>query len=197
MLASESLGELWWDLSFAQRLACCLPAGMRALGAERLKLSRAEQAFLVRADRLADSAITIGLLGPHWARSAYHLGDVAFLHALQAAVYSENSDKWPVQNTEDQAAQLRQIVSFQPPPCPISGRDVEKRLGLFGPAVGACLDRLGEFWAETDLQRQRTSFWPVWLTKIVITKSVITKISIEMRADDEQDTTRFSDSRYG
>ena len=150
VLASELLAELWWDLSFAQRLACCLPQGMRALGAERLKLSRVEQRFLARADRLAGSAIKAELLGPHWARSAYYLGDVAFLHALQAAVYSEHRGKWPAQNTEDQAAQLRQIVSFQPPPCPISGRDVEQRLGLSGPAVGACLDHLGELWAETD-----------------------------------------------
>ena len=67
VLASELLGELWWDLSFAQRLACCLPAGMRALGAERLKLSRADQRFLSRADRLADSYhdwVTWPALGP-------------------------------------------------------------------------------------------------------------------------------------
>ena len=32
VLASELLAELWWDLSFAQRLACCLPEGMRAFG---------------------------------------------------------------------------------------------------------------------------------------------------------------------
>ena len=96
------------------------------------------------------AALSGELLGPHWARSAYYLGDVAFLHALQATVYSEHRGKWPAQNTEDQAAQLRQIVSFQPPPCPISGRDVEQRLGLSGPAVGACLDHLGELWAETD-----------------------------------------------
>ena len=152
VLASELLAELWWDLSFAQRLACCLPPGTRALGAERLKLSRADQRFLARADKLADSAITVGLLGPHWSRSAYHLGDVAFLHALHAAVYSEHRDKWPVQNTEEQAQHLRQIVSFQPPPCPISGRDVEQRLGLSGPAVGACLDHLGKLWAETDFK---------------------------------------------
>ena len=155
MLASELLAELWWDLSFAQRLACCLPQGMRALGAERLKLSRVEQRFLARADRLAGSAIKAELLGPHWARSAYYLGDVAFLHALQAAVYSEHRGKWPAQNTEDQAAQLRQIVSFQPPPCPISGRDVEQRLGLSGPAVGACLDHLGELWAETGFHSDK------------------------------------------
>ena len=64
VLASELLAGFWRELGFAQRLACCLPEGMRALGAKRLKLSRAEQAFLVRADRLADSAVTAGLLGP-------------------------------------------------------------------------------------------------------------------------------------
>ena len=149
VLASELLAGFWRELGFAQRLACCLPEGMRALGAKRLKLSRAEQAFLVRADRLADSAVTAGLLGPNWARSAYHLGDVAFLHALQAACFEHNKNMTS-QQTKDQVAQLRQIVLFRPPACPVSGRDVEQRLGLSGPAVGACLDYLGKFWAETD-----------------------------------------------
>ena len=112
VLASELLAEFWRELGFAQRPACCLPEGMRALGAKRLKLSRAEQAFLARADRLADSAVTAGLLGLHRARSAYHLGDVAFLHAPQAACFERNKNM-PSQQTEDQVAQLRQIVLFR------------------------------------------------------------------------------------
>jgi len=149
MLASDMLAELWQDLSFAQRLACCLPAGIRASVAKRLKLRRVEQRFLVRADRPADSAITAGLLGPRWARSAYHLGDVAFLHALQEAC-SEHRNSWPDHKTDDQVSQLRHIVFFQPQDCPVSGRDVQQQLGLAGPSVGACLDYLGRLWAETD-----------------------------------------------
>ena len=80
---------------------------------------------------------------------------------------------------------MRQIVSFQPPPCPISGRDVEQRLGLSGPAVGACLDHLGELWAETDFTATKDQLLARLLTKIVITKSVITKTPTEMMADDE------------
>jgi len=89
------------------------------------------------------------LLGPHWARSAYHLGDVAFLHALQAAC-SEQRDNRPNQQKEDQVAQLRQIVFFLPPACPVSGRDVKYTFGLSGSAVGACLDQLGKLWADSD-----------------------------------------------
>ena len=136
---------------------------MRALGAKRLKLSRAEQAFLVRADRLADSAVTAGLLGPHWARSAYHLGDVAFLHALQAACFERNKNM-PSQQTEDQVAQLRQIVLFRPPACPVSGRDVEQ--------VGALALRLGPVSIISEnsgrkriSRRQRTTFGPLGLSK--------------------------------
>ena len=149
VLASELLAGLWRELDFAQRLACCLPAGRRALGARRLRLSRADQRFLARADRRADSSVTAELLGPHWARSAYHLGDVAFLHALQAAC-SDQTDNRPDQQTEKQAAQLRQIVFFLPPACPVSGRDVVSRFGLSGPAVGACLSHIGKLWAKTD-----------------------------------------------
>ena len=149
IMSSELLAKLWWDLDFARRLACCLPAGMRALGAERLKLGRSEQRFLARADGPVDSAVAAGLLGPNWTRSAYSLGDVAFIYALQAAC-SERSDYSSGQQVEDQVAQLRQIVFFKPPACPVSGRDVEQRFGYSGPKIGACLDYLGNLWAETD-----------------------------------------------
>ena len=159
IMSSELLAKLWWDLDFARRLACCLPAGMRALGAERLKLGRSEQRFLARADGPVDSAVAAGLLGPNWTRSAYSLGDVAFIYALQAAC-SERSDYSSGQQVEDQVAQLRQIVFFKPPACPVSGRDVEQRFGYSGPKIGACLDYLGNLWAELISQHLGTASGP-------------------------------------
>ena len=93
------------------------------------------------------------LLGPHWASSAYHLGDVGFLHALQAACRYKEAN-WtttcPEQVTGQLSDQLRKIVFFQPPDCPVSGRDLEQKLGLTGPAVGACLGQIRRLWAETE-----------------------------------------------
>ena len=152
ILACPALGRLWRDLSFVQRLSCCLPIGERAKAGRLLKLSRAELRFLSSADQSVDRILVAGLLGPHWARSAYHLGDVGFLYALQAACYNQETN-WtktcPEQVTEQLSEQLRKIVFFQPPDCPVSGRDVETQLGLSGPAVGACLDQIRQLWAET------------------------------------------------
>ena len=153
ILGHPALKKLWRDLNFVQRLACCLPIGKRAKAGRFLKLSRAELRFLSSADQPVDRTLVAGLLGPHWARSAYHLGDVGFLYALQAAsCYKEAS--WPTtcpdKFTDQFSDQLRQIVFFKPPNCPVSGRDVEQQLGLSGPAVGACLEKIRQLWAETE-----------------------------------------------
>ena len=61
----------------------------------------------------------------------------------------------PSQQTEGQVAQLRQIVLFKPPACPVSGHDVKQQFGLSGPAVGACLDNVSNLWVETDFTATR------------------------------------------
>lgn len=159
ILVQPALERLWEDLSFVQRLACCLPVGERAKAGSLLKLSRAELRFLSSADQPADRILVAGLLGPHWARSAYHLGDVGFLYALQAACCYKEAN-WPKtcsdQITDQLSEQLRQIVFFQPPSCPVSGRDVEQCFGLSGPAVGVCLDQLRRLWAETEFTATKT-----------------------------------------
>ena len=153
ILVHPVLGRLWEDLSFVQRLACCLPIGVRAKAGRLLKLSRAELRFLSSADQPVDRILVAGLLGPHWARSAYHLGDVGFLYALQAACFYTETNctiTCPEQVADQLSDQLRRIVFFQPPDCPVSGHDVEQQFGLSGPAVGACLDRIRRLWAETE-----------------------------------------------
>ena len=153
LLCYSPLVGLWKDLSFVQRLACCLTFGERAAAGRRLKLSRAEMRFLVRSDQLADKTLVAGLLGPQWARSAYHLGDVSFLHALQMALSDSQATK-PTHRSDQMADkvtdQLRQIVFFHPPACPVSGRDVQQKLGLSGIAVGTCLKLIRQMWSATD-----------------------------------------------
>ena len=81
------------------------------------------------------------------------MGDVSFLYALEAACSYQDADR-PTTCSHlviDQLSEkLRQIVFFQPPSCPVSGRDVEQHFGLSGPAVGVCLDQLRKLWAETE-----------------------------------------------
>tara|TARA_B100000963_G_scaffold190497_1_gene165714 strand:- start:2103 stop:3401 length:1299 start_codon:yes stop_codon:yes gene_type:complete len=159
ILVHPVLQKLWGDLSFVQRLACCLPVGERAKAGRILKLSRAELRFLLSADQPADKFLVAGLLGPHWARSAYHLGDVGFLHALQAACSYKDADwnKTCTGKVIDQLSeQLRRIFFFQPPRCPVSGRDVIQHFRLSGPVVGACLDQLRQLWAETEFTATKT-----------------------------------------
>ena len=124
-----------------------------------MKLSRAELRFLSSADQPADRILVAGLLGPHWARSAYHLGDVGFLHALQAACSCQESDwntTYSGQVIDQLSEQLRQIIFFQPPRCPVSGRDVIQHFRLSGPVVGTCLDQLRQLWAETEFTATKT-----------------------------------------
>ena len=151
--------KIWGDLSFVQRLACCLPVGQRVKAGTLLKLSRAELRFLSSADQPADRILVSGLLGPQWARSTYHLGDVSFLYALQAACSYQEADRattCPDQIIDQLSEKLRQIIFFQPPSCPVSGRDVEQHFGLSGPAVGACLDQLRKLWAKTEFTATKT-----------------------------------------
>ncbi|MGB1614018.1 MAG: hypothetical protein ACPHCX_04530, partial [Candidatus Puniceispirillaceae bacterium] len=159
VLVHPVLEKIWGDLSFVQRLACCLPIGQRVKAGSILKLSRAELRFLSSADRPADRILVAGLLGQHWACSAYHLGDVSFLYALEAACSYQDADR-PTTCSDlviDQLSEkLRRIVFFQPPSCPVSGRDVEQHFGLSGPAVGACLDQLRQLWAETEFTATKT-----------------------------------------
>ncbi len=159
VLVHPLLEKIWGDLSFVQRLACCLPIGQRVKAGSILKLSRAELRFLSSADQPADRILVAGLLGPHWAFSAYHLGDVSFLYALEAACSYQDADR-PTTCSDlviDQLSEkLRQIVFFQPPSCPVSGRDVVQHFGLSGPAVGACLDQLRKLWAETEFTATKT-----------------------------------------
>ena len=124
-----------------------------------MKLSRAELRFLSSADQPADRILVAGLLGPHWACSAYHLGDVSFLYALEAACAYQDADRSTTCSGRviDQLSEkLRQIVFFEAPSCPVSGRDVEQHFGLSGPAVGACLDQLRQLWAETEFTATKT-----------------------------------------
>ena len=140
-LTHQPVADLWDRLGFAGRLCVCLPPGARAAAGLRLRLSRADRRFLDQADKTVDRADLNRLLGKDWARSAYRLGAVAGVHALDHALHTH-------QNLT--AARLRQIVFFQPPACPVKGRDVIDYYGLDGPAVGACLAALEQLWVDTD-----------------------------------------------
>ena len=159
ILGHPLLASIWGDLSFVQRLACCMSAGERAKAGIVLKLSRAELRFLACADRPVDRIRAGELLGTHWARSAYHLGEVGFVHALQVACSHQEANStrdYTDQTIEQLSAQLRQIVFFKPSSCPVSGRDVIKHFGLSGPPVGACLDQLRQLWVESEFTATKT-----------------------------------------
>ena len=84
VLVHPVLEKLWGDLSFVQRLACCLPIGQRVKAGSLLKLSRQNCAFCPpqTSPRIE---FCCRIVRPALGRSAYHLGDVSFLYALQAA----------------------------------------------------------------------------------------------------------------
>ena len=144
LLSYDGLAAVWPSLDFAMRLACCLPPGTRRDAARRLKLSRAERAVLDSADRPVGSDLCAGLLTPHWARSAFRLGQAAPVHGLD---YVCGCVKGPGLLSADR---LRQIVFFRAPSCPVTGHALGKRSGLSGPALGACLDRLEQLWIDSD-----------------------------------------------
>jgi len=149
-LGHEGLAEVWPELGFAVRLACLLPPAYRAPAGPRLKLSRAERRCLVEAGQPADNEVLSRLMGPHWARSAYRLGPV--VAAVQALDYALNHAlSHALGNNQNlSAGQLRQIVFFCPPSCPVKGRDIVNRYSLSGPAVGAVLAELEQLWVEAD-----------------------------------------------
>ena len=140
-LAHEAVAAVWDELSFASRLSVCLPPGTRFSAAVRLKLSRADKTCLGQADNTPDQACLDGLLDQRWRRSAYHVGTAACIHALDHALHTGRTLS---------ADRLRQIVFFQPPTCPVRGRDVVQHYRLTGPAVGLCLAALEQLWVETD-----------------------------------------------
>lgn len=141
LLGQDSLIHLWPELGFAQRLACCLGPGQRGPAALRLKLSRADRKFLQRTDLPASLVLCAQLFSEHWARSAYRLGPAAFIYALDHAC---QTGQMPAPD------RLRQIVFFQPPPCPVKGRDIVHYYRLGGTAVGLRLAALEQLWVDTD-----------------------------------------------
>ena len=140
-LAHDGVADIWDMLSFASRLCICLPPGRRAAAAARLRLSRADKTCLEQADKAADQACLDQLLGENWPRSAYRLGAVAAVLALDHALHTGRILT---------ADRLRQIVFFRPPTCPVRGRDVVQHYGLNGPAVGQRLAALEQLWVDND-----------------------------------------------
>ena len=82
---------------------------------------------------------------------------VFFMHCRQPVLNKRPTGPQlaPDQVIDQLSEKLRQIVFFQPPSCPVSGRDVEQHFGLSG-AVGACLDQICKLWAETEFTATKT-----------------------------------------
>lgn len=147
---SSALGQVWpsdiWaELGFCGQLALLLAPGGRKAAGLRLKLSRKEIAFLSATDILEADLIS-QLASPDWQQAAYHLGPLA---GFAYCVFMLET------GTPLNVRHFKNIIQFESPICPISGRDIIEHYQLSGRAVGLKLAKLQSLWVDSGFKLRR------------------------------------------
>jgi len=141
---SMVVADYGWLVAFAVLLA---DSKMLA-AAQRLRLSRADQAFLQQIAEQAKPHIYANLTAKNWQHSAFFIGDCA------AALYACSG--WRHGLPFD-AVQYRRLRHWQPPEFPLKGADLLSHGVDKGPAVGHMLKAAKALWVQSDFSLSKAA----------------------------------------